>query len=68
MLTSVISTPSTAMLPGASIADFPQIYLVARVSRSGGVRPASGDLEGRSAPIEPAARASASVTIDRVLP
>lgn len=65
---SVTLDDTMAMLPGASIADFPQIYLVARVSRSGGVRPASGDLEGRSAPLAPAARASASVTIDRVLP
>lgn len=65
---SVTLDDTMAMMPGASIADFPQIYLVARVSRSGGVRPASGDLEGRSAPLAPAAQASASVTIDRVLP
>lgn len=59
---------SMAMVPGVSLADFSRVRLVARVSRSGEVRAASGDLEGSSGEVRPGAGATATVTIDRVVP
>ena len=57
-----------AMLPGASLADFAKVYVVARVSRAGSARAAAGDLEGRSNEIAVADGGTVDVLIDRVLP
>lgn len=58
---------SMTMGGGAGISGAGRVVVVARVSKSGQAAPASGDLEGMSAPITPG---SADVTVDvaRVIP
>jgi len=56
-----------AMLPGASLADFETVYVVARVSPSGEPRAQPGDLEGRSAAFDPGRATSVDVVIDHVV-
>lgn len=56
-----------AMLPGASLADFEAVYVVARVSPSGEPRAQPGDLEGRSAAFEPGHAKQVDIVIDRVI-
>lgn len=56
-----------AMLPGASLADFETVYVVARVSPSGEPRAQPGDLEGRSADFEPGQERHVDIVIDRVI-
>lgn len=58
---------SMTMGGGAGISAAGRVVVVARVSKSGQAAPASGDLEGMSAPITPG---SADVTVDvaRVIP
>ena len=59
---------SMAMVPGHSLADVQQFYLVARVSHSGTAKAASGDLEGKSATLSVKDQAEVKLRIDRVLP
>ena len=56
-----------AMNPNMKLSDFTEVVIVARVSKSGSTRAASGDLEGTSAAVKPGAR-GVRVVIDRVLP
>lgn len=58
---------STAMGGGAGTSGAGRVVVVARVSKSGDAAPASGDLEGTSAPVAPG---SSDVTVDvsRVIP
>lgn len=56
-----------AMVPGMTLAAFPRIEIVARVSRSGSTRAAAGDLEGRTAAFDPHTRTQAAVLIDSVV-
>ncbi len=56
-----------AMLPGASLADFETVYVVARVSPSGEPRAQPGDLEGRSPAFEPGQQRHVDIVIDRVV-
>ncbi|MEQ8235004.1 MAG: c-type cytochrome biogenesis protein CcmI, partial [Gammaproteobacteria bacterium] len=56
-----------AMLPGASLADFDAVYVVARVARGGSPQAQAGDLEGRSAPFAPAAEGSVEIVIDTLV-
>ncbi|MFL6663012.1 MAG: c-type cytochrome biogenesis protein CcmI [Rhizobacter sp.] len=58
---------SMAMSPQAKISDAKQLHIEARVSRAGTATPASGDLIGASAPVEPGA-SRVTVMIDRVRP
>lgn len=55
----------SASMSGQPLSGFEKLEVVARISRSGSVRPAPGDLEGRvvTAPGSPA-----TITIDRLLP
>ena len=59
---------SMAMVPGHSLADVQQFYLVARVSHSGTANASSGDLEGKSATLSVKDGAEVKLTIDRILP
>ena len=43
---------SMAMSPMNKLSDYAQVYIGARVSRSGNAMPSSGDLEGRSGSVE----------------
>ena len=59
---------SMAMVPGHSLADVQQFYLVARVSHSGTANASSGDLEGKSATLSVKDDAEVKLSIDRLLP
>ena len=58
---------STAMAPNMTLSSAAEVVVGARVSKSGQVMPASGDLEGLSAPVKPGA-AGVAVVIDKTLP
>jgi cytochrome c-type biogenesis protein CcmH len=56
-----------AMNPELQLSSVPRVIVTARISRSGGATPQSGDLQGESQPVTPGSGA-VSITIDRVLP
>jgi cytochrome c-type biogenesis protein CcmH len=58
---------SMAMNPALKLSSVPRVVVTARISRSGGATPQSGDLQGESAPVTPGSKA-VSITIDKVLP
>lgn len=58
---------SMGMSPDFKLSGQSEVVIGARVSKSGQPMPASGDLEGASAPVKLGTR-DASITIDRVLP
>ena len=60
-------TDEMAMTPAATISKAGRIVVEVRVSKSGDVKPAPGDLAGTSAAVAPGAR-DVNVTIDRVIP
>ncbi len=58
---------SMAMAPNFALSNFPAIVVGARVSKSGGAAPQSGDLEGLS-PVVKIGATGLSIVIDRTLP
>ncbi|MFZ5539110.1 MAG: c-type cytochrome biogenesis protein CcmI [Pseudomonadota bacterium] len=56
-----------AMSPNFKLSTFSEVVVGARVSKTGGATPTSGDLEGLSKPVKVGAR-GVSVTIDNVVP
>ena len=64
---SVVLDESLAMVPGMSLAQFPDVQIVARVSKSGTALPQSGDLQGRSAPINSAETGAVQIVIDDIV-
>jgi cytochrome c-type biogenesis protein CcmH len=58
---------SMAMSPAMKISSFEQVRVEARVSRSGGVTPESGDLLGQSEPLKGGTR-GIKVRIDKLMP
>lgn len=58
---------STAMGGGAGTSGAGQVVVVARISKSGDAAPASGDLEGTSAPVAPGS-SDVIVDVSRVIP
>ena len=65
---SITLDDSMAMVPGHSLADVQQFYVVARVSKSGTANAARGDLEGKSATVNVTDAAEIAITIDHALP
>lgn len=66
--TLVTLDDSMAMMPGRSLSSVDRVELVARVTRSGGVVAAPGDLEGSAGPVEASsARRVVTLLIDRVV-
>ena len=65
---SITLDDSMAMVPGHSLADVQQFYVVARVSKSGTANAARGDLEGKSATVNVTDGAEIAITIDHALP
>jgi cytochrome c-type biogenesis protein CcmH len=65
---SVTLDDSMAMTPAMRLSSFPQVVVGARVSKSGQAMPQPGDLEGLTGPVESAAAAPVSVTINQVRP
>ena len=59
---------SLSMLPGRTLSGARQVQVEARISPQGQPLPASGDLQGTSGVIDPAAGKPLSIRIDRVLP
>jgi cytochrome c-type biogenesis protein CcmH len=58
---------SQAMLPGRNLSSAGRFTIEARISRSGQAMPASGDLQGTSAIINPSAHEPLKILIDRVV-
>ncbi|MFM7783148.1 MAG: c-type cytochrome biogenesis protein CcmI [Gammaproteobacteria bacterium] len=58
---------SMAMAPGMRLSAFPEVTVVARVSKSGNAQPQPGDLQGESTALSTAGAQSLSLTIDRRL-
>lgn len=65
--TTVTLSESDSMAQGLTIATFPQIRVVARISASGNVMASPGDLEGGSEPLNVAETANVDVQIGRVI-
>ncbi|HEX5055012.1 MAG TPA: c-type cytochrome biogenesis protein CcmI [Gammaproteobacteria bacterium] len=59
---------SSAMAQGMNLSSFNQVVVSARVSKSGNASAASGDLLGKSAVLDPAAKPSIKLVIDTKLP
>ena len=59
---------SMAMDPSMNLSRFPEVVVVARISKGGSAMPQSGDLQGKSGPVRPAAAAAVDVQISEVLP
>lgn len=60
-------TDAMAMMPQLKLSSFPEIVVVARVSKSGNASPQSGDLQGGSGRVK-AGEKNVRVTIDAVVP
>jgi cytochrome c-type biogenesis protein CcmH len=60
-------TQDMAMMPAMSLAQFDQVMIGARVSRSGNATPQSGDLQGVTGPV-PVGSTGVQVVIDEVVP
>jgi cytochrome c-type biogenesis protein CcmH len=58
---------SMAMSPQAKLSNYPEVIVGARISKSGGATPQSGDIEGLSGKIRTGG-APVKLVIDRVLP
>jgi cytochrome c-type biogenesis protein CcmH len=58
---------SMAMMPNMKLSDFSSVVIGARVSKAGDAMPASGDLQGFSAPVK-VGSAGVDVRIDQVVP
>ncbi|WP_350282875.1 c-type cytochrome biogenesis protein CcmI [Nitrosomonas sp.] len=56
-----------AMTPAMKLSSFPEVVVGARISKTGQAIPASGDLEGHSAPVK-IGDGDVSITIDHVVP
>jgi cytochrome c-type biogenesis protein CcmH len=65
---SITLDDSMAMVPGHSLADVKQFYVMARVSKSGTANASSGDLEGKSATLDIRDGAEIAIDIDHALP
>jgi cytochrome c-type biogenesis protein CcmI len=59
---------SMAMVPGMSLSRFPEVMVLARVSRTGRATPESGDLEGSTGPVEVARNETIEIIIDEKIP
>ena len=59
---------SMAMVPGMSLVDFENVYVVARISAGGSPQAQTGDLEGRSVEILLESVADTTVRINTVVP
>lgn len=59
-------TDAMAMAPNFKLSDFPEVFVEARVSKSGNAQSAPGDLVGVSKPVKPGQR-GITLTIDRVV-
>lgn len=54
-----------AMMPNMTMSSFPKIYIGARISKTGNAMPQSGDLQGRSSPINTGKAHNVKITISQ---
>jgi len=59
---------SMAMVPAMKISNFPEVKLIARVSRSGLAKPAKGDLQGTIEGVKVGGKGEVKLVIDSVVP
>jgi len=59
---------SMAMAPQLALSQFEEVMLVARVSKSGGVQAASGDLVGEIGPVSTQVTEPVRLVINKVVP
>lgn len=59
---------SMAMMPAMRLSKFPQVEVIARVSKAGSAMPQSGDLVGSRSPVSPASTEQVAIVIDGVVP
>jgi cytochrome c-type biogenesis protein CcmH len=59
---------SMAMMPAMRLSKFPQVEVIARVSKAGSAMPQSGDLMGSRSPVSPASDEQVAIVIDGVIP
>ena len=65
---SITLDDSMAMMPGHSLADVQQFYVMARISKSGTANASSGDLEGKSTTLSVKDATEIAISIDHTLP
>lgn len=65
---TVVLDDSMAMVPEMRLSRFPEVRVVAQVSRSGNAVAQSGDLRGSSAPVAVGDEGNVAVVIDQVIP
>ena len=65
---TVVLTDGMGMLPTMKLSQFPQVIVGARISKSGNAIAQSGDLQTVSKPLDVAATAPISLTIDQQVP
>jgi cytochrome c-type biogenesis protein CcmH len=65
--TRVMLSEADAMAAGLTLATFPQVQIVARISRSGGVIANPGDIEGGTEPLDPRTTSRVAVVVDRIV-
>jgi cytochrome c-type biogenesis protein CcmH len=65
---SIVLDDKSAMAEGMNISSFNQVVVVARVSKSGNASAASGDLQGKSAVIDPREKPVINLLIDTKVP
>jgi cytochrome c-type biogenesis protein CcmH len=58
---------SMSMAPGMAISRFPQVVVMARISKSGEATPRAGDLEGAIGPVK-VGSTDLKIVIDKVRP
>ncbi len=65
---TVTLNDSMAMTPQMVLSNFDQVTVGARVSRSGGAMPVSGDLQGTVSPVDTQTGETIQITIDSKIP
>lgn len=59
---------SMAMQPSMKLSNFPEVNILARISKLGQAMPQSGDIQGQFGPVSVQSTKSVTVIIDKVLP
>jgi cytochrome c-type biogenesis protein CcmH len=59
---------SMAMMPAMRLSQFPQVEVIARVSKAGSAMPQTGDLVGSRSPVSPASTEQVAIVINDVIP
>lgn len=66
--TTVVLNDSMAMAAGLNLSSFPEVEIIARISKRGMANSGSGDLEGRSLPLKVRGRQALALEINTKIP